>query len=88
VRGEHVDAPYIQECPLVLECRVIHVFELGLRTQFVGQILDVKAEESVLGSDGAPDMAKIRPILFSPGDRRYYGVGPSLGLAFAVGKEI
>jgi flavin reductase (DIM6/NTAB) family NADH-FMN oxidoreductase RutF len=88
VRSECVDAPYIEECPLVLECRVIHIFELGLHTQFVGQIIDVKAEESVLGPSGAPDLAKIRPILFSPGDRRYYGVGPSLGLAFAVGKEI
>ncbi len=88
VRSEIVDAPYVAECPLVLECRVVHVFELGLHTQFVGQIVDVKADESVLGANGAPDIAKIRPILFSPGDRGYYGVGGPLGLAFAVGKEI
>lgn len=88
VRSELVDAPYVAQCSLVLECRVVHVFELGLHTQFVGQILDVKADESVLGADGLPDILKIKPILFSPGNRGYYGVGESLAMAFAVGKEI
>jgi flavin reductase (DIM6/NTAB) family NADH-FMN oxidoreductase RutF len=83
-----VDAPYVREFPLVLECKVLHVIELGLHTQFVGQILDVKADEEVLDAGGMPDMEKVRPILFSPGNRVYYGVGSSLGHAFAVGKEI
>ena len=48
VRGELVDAPYVAECPLVLECRVVHVAELGLHTLFVGEVLDVKADEEIL----------------------------------------
>ncbi len=88
VKSELVDAPYVRECPLVLECKVLHVFELGLHTQFVGQILDVKADESVLDATGMPDMLKIMPVLFSPGNRYYYGVAASLGHAFEVGKEI
>jgi flavin reductase (DIM6/NTAB) family NADH-FMN oxidoreductase RutF len=88
VRSELVDAPYVEECPLVLECKVLYVFELGLHTQFVGQIVDVKADESVLDAAGRPDILKILPIVFSPGDQVYYGVGASLGHAFAVGKEI
>jgi flavin reductase (DIM6/NTAB) family NADH-FMN oxidoreductase RutF len=88
VRSNLVDAPYVQECPLILECKVVHVFELGLHTQFVGEILDVKADESALEGADTPDMLKILPILFSPGNRGYYGVGASLGHAFSVGKEI
>jgi flavin reductase (DIM6/NTAB) family NADH-FMN oxidoreductase RutF len=88
VGSQLVDAPYVDQCPLVLECKVLHVFELGLHTQFVGQILDVKADEEVLDAAGMPDMKKVLPILFSPGNRAYYGVGSSLGHAFAVGKEI
>ena len=88
VRSDLVDAPYVQECPLVLECKVLHVFDLGLHTQFVGHILDVKADEEVLDAAGMPDILKILPIIFSPGNRVYYGVGDSLGHAFAVGKEI
>jgi flavin reductase (DIM6/NTAB) family NADH-FMN oxidoreductase RutF len=71
-----------------LECKVLHVFELGLHTQFVGQILDVKADEDVLDDAGMPDILRILPIVFSSGNRVYYGIGASLGHAFAVGKEI
>ena len=88
VRSELVDAPYVEEFPMVLECKVLHVFELGLHTQFVGEIMDVKVDEAVLGREGHPEIEKVRPILFSPGDRMYHGVGGSLGHAFAIGKEI
>jgi len=73
---------------LVLECKVLQIYDLGLHTQFVGQILDVKADENVLDAAGMPDILKVLPIIFSPGNRVYYGVGGSLGHAFAVGKEI
>jgi flavin reductase (DIM6/NTAB) family NADH-FMN oxidoreductase RutF len=88
VRSELVDAPYVQEFPMVLECQVVHVFELGLHTQFVGEILDVKADDGMLDDAGMPDIQKVLPIVFSPGNRVYYGVGQSLGHAFAIGKEI
>lgn len=86
VRSELVDAPYIDEFPLVLECRVIEVFELGLHTQFVGEIVDVKADESVLDGNGLPDMERVRPILFAPEVQAYYGIGSNLGQAFRCGK--
>ncbi len=87
-RSELVDAPYVEEFPLVLECKVVQVLELGLHTQFVGEVLDVKADEAVLDESGMPDIQKVLPIIFSPGTRTYHGVGPLLGQAFAVGKEI
>ncbi|UCE25182.1 MAG: flavin reductase family protein [Candidatus Zixiibacteriota bacterium] len=87
VKSELVDAPYVEEFPLVLECRVIHTFELGLHTQFVGEILDVKADDSVMGKGGLPDMLKVRPIVFAPTVRKYYGIGKNLGKGYAIGKE-
>jgi flavin reductase (DIM6/NTAB) family NADH-FMN oxidoreductase RutF len=88
VRSTLVDAPYVEEFPLVLECRLLHTFEIGLHTQFVGEILDVKAEESVLGEKGLPDIEKVRPILFDPEIKTYHGVGKLLGRAYSIGKEI
>jgi flavin reductase (DIM6/NTAB) family NADH-FMN oxidoreductase RutF len=85
-RSDVVDAPYIEQFPLVLECRLLQVVELGLHTQFVGEILDVKADESVLGNDGLPDMDKVRPIVFAPEKRGYHGVGEFLGQAFKIGE--
>jgi hypothetical protein len=48
----------------------------------------VKADEEILDSAGMPDIQKVLPIVFSPGNRSYYGIGGSLGHAFKVGKEI
>jgi flavin reductase (DIM6/NTAB) family NADH-FMN oxidoreductase RutF len=83
VRSELVDAPYIDEFPLVLECRLAHTFELGLHTQFVGEILDVKADATVLGADGVPELEKVLPIIFAPEIRAYYGIGRRLAAAFS-----
>lgn len=87
LKSELVDAPYIKEFPLVLECRVINTVEIGLHTQFIGEILDVKADEDVIGKDGLPDIEKIRPILYDPEAYTYHGIGKCLGRAFSIGKE-
>jgi flavin reductase (DIM6/NTAB) family NADH-FMN oxidoreductase RutF len=88
IRSKLVDAPFVEEFPMVLECRVIHHYEIGLHTHFVGEILDVKVEESALGDDGKPDIEKVRPILFSPDVQAYHGVGPYVGKAFHMGKDM
>lgn len=88
VGGSHVDAPYVGEFPLVIECRLLHTIEFGLHTQFVGEILDVKAEDSVCDENGYVDIEKVKPILFDPGINTYHGVGRLLGRAFSIGKEI
>jgi flavin reductase (DIM6/NTAB) family NADH-FMN oxidoreductase RutF len=88
VKSERVDAPYVHEFPLVLECKVVHTIELGLHTEFVGEVVDVKVEEVALGENGRPDIEKVRPILFGPGQSSYHGVGQYLGKAFSLGKEM
>jgi flavin reductase (DIM6/NTAB) family NADH-FMN oxidoreductase RutF len=88
VRGEKIDAPYIKEFPLVLECKLVSTVEIGIHTHFVGEIVDVKADESVLGENGMPDMLKVKPILYAPEVRSYYGVGSYLGQAHAIGKKV
>lgn len=84
-RAEHVDAPYVVEFPLVLECRLVQVTELGLHTQFIGEIVDVKVEETCL-RDGKVDIERVRPCVFAPDTQAYYRVGEFLGQAFAIGR--
>lgn len=88
VKSELVDAPYVKEFPVVIECKLLHVLDLGLHTQFIGEILDVKADESVMADNGFPDITKVKPLIFAPGSRSYYGVGAFIGNAFSIGKEI
>jgi len=86
VRSELVDAPYAEEFPVVLECRLLHTIELGLHTQFIGEILDVKGDSGVFAEDGSLDIMKIRPLVYDTSHKGYHSVGPLLGQAFSVGK--
>ncbi|HOW15807.1 flavin reductase family protein [Methanosarcina sp.] len=87
VRSELVPAPYVGEFPVILECKLLHSLEVGLHTMFVGEIVDIKAEESVLDENGNPDIEKIKPVIYGTGNRSYYGIGSNLGKAFSIGKK-
>jgi flavin reductase (DIM6/NTAB) family NADH-FMN oxidoreductase RutF len=88
VRSDLVDAPYVQEFPMVIECRLAHTFELGLHTQFVGEVLDVKVEEAVMAGDGTADITKVRPLVFTPDSQCYYGIGAFVARAFSIGEKL
>jgi len=79
VKSDLVDAPYIEECELVLECRLIKTVELGLHTMFIGEIIDVKADVEILDEDGSPDPAKHKPFIWSIGGYGFYGLGAHIG---------
>ena len=88
VKSDLVDAPYVKEFPFVLECKLLKTIEIGIHTQFIGEIADIKAEEELLGEKGVPDIEKAKPILFAPEIQAYYGVGKFLGNAFSIGKKV
>ena len=71
VKSKLVDAPYVKEFALVLECKLVHVAELGLHTQFVGEVIDAKADESIIGNCGAIDIKKLKPLVFTPDTQDY-----------------
>ena len=87
IKGGKVNAPYVDEFPLILECKLLHTIEIGLHTQFIGEVVDVKADESVLDKDGTTNIEKIKPFMFTPDKRKYYGVGKFLGDGFSIGKD-
>lgn len=87
IRSDLVDAPYVGEFPMVLECKVIHHYKIGSHTHFVGEIMDVKIEETMLIDSSTPDIENVRPIVFDPGARKYYGIGQMIGYAFEIGRK-
>jgi len=87
VKSDLVDAPYVKEFALIVECRLAHTFELGLHTQFVGEVLDVKADDTVM-TGGSVDIKKVRPLTFTPNTQEYYGIGEFIGKAFSIGEQI
>jgi flavin reductase (DIM6/NTAB) family NADH-FMN oxidoreductase RutF len=88
VAAEFVDAPFVAEFPLVVECAVVQVHELGLHTQFIGEIKDVKVDEGCLDEEGHIDIRKLDPIAFVLGNAtaEYFALGAPIGPAFSIGK--
>ncbi len=88
VRSDIVNAPYIEEFSVILECEVIKEIEIGSHVQFIGEIKDIKADVDVLNtSENLTDIEKIQPIFYTP-EREYYGIGKKLGRAFSIGKDL
>lgn len=85
VKGDFVDAPYISEFPVNIECKVIHVIELGLHTQFIGEVLDAKIDVTVQEKGDQPIIEQIKPLLFAPDSRNYYVIGKQIAQAFSIG---
>ena len=86
--GEHVDAPFVAECPVVLELLLRHTHELGSHIQFIGEIMDVKVRRDCLTPEGLPDAGRIDALMFSPMSKEYYGMGEFIARASAIGKTI
>ena len=82
-KSERVDAPIIDELPMVLECRLIRYDADSCC--LIGEIVNVSAEESVLNENGKVDPEKLRPITFDPMNNTYLVLGPKVGNAFRDG---
>ena len=85
-KSEFVDAPLIDELPMALECRLISYDPESCR--LVGEIVNVSADESVLGENGKVDAAKLRPITYDPMNHHYLVLGEQVGQAFHDGLKL
>lgn len=85
VKSEFVDAPIIEEFPLTLECKFLKFNDDG---NVIGEIVNVSADESILGDDGKVDTAKLGAIIFDPVTAEYKTIGEKVGNAFSDGKKL
>ena len=86
--GKLGNAPLIEQCPVNLECDVVHILNLGSHSLFVGRIEETHVSESAL-TDGKPDISKIKPFAYvtSP-DQQYRAIGEVIAKAFSIGREL
>jgi len=78
-----VNAPLIDELPMAVECELISYDEESCR--LVGRIVNVCAEEAVLGENGKVDPAKLQPLMFDAMNNTYLIPGAVAGRAFYAG---
>jgi len=86
--GKLNDAPLVEQCPINLECSVMHILSLGHGSCIVGRIEETHISENCL-TDGKPDVNKIKPFISAPApDRRYLALGQVFAKTRSVGKEL
>ena len=56
--------------------------------QVIGRVVNVSADESVLGADGKVDPEKLNVILYDGIQMTYRAVGPVVAQAFSAGKAL
>lgn len=76
--GVKVGCPSIKESPLNIECRVKEIIPLGSHHMFVAEVLNVRADESLIDSEtGAFDLGAAGLLSYIHG--AYYKQGDKVG---------
>lgn len=85
IKSDFVNAPVINEFPMTIECKLMKFNEDGI---CIGEIVNVSADESVLGTDGLIDTVKLEAITYDPVHHAYIKLGEKVGNAFSDGKKL
>ncbi len=86
--GKLGNAPLINECPVNIELKVLHIIGLPSHAMIIGQVEEIHITDSCL-TNGEPDVEKIKPFLWvaRPGDE-YRAFGKSIGKGHSMGREM
>ena len=77
-KGIKVDAPYINEAPVSIECRVKQIVHLGSHDMFIADVMNVLADKRFIDPQtGEFDLKKANLIAYSHGE--YFKLGEKIG---------
>lgn len=88
VKSDKVNAPIIEEFPLVMECELLDILDTEYVSGIVGKIVNVKAEEAVLNEKGKVEPAKLNALMFDQFQHGYYVTGEKVGQAWNAGIKL
>lgn len=85
-KAQKVNAPVINEFKVTLECKVMHIAEVGSHTQITGEIVNVQADESVIKNNKI-DFELLNPLAYDDITHAYYKTGDKISDAFKLGSN-
>ena len=88
VKSDKVNAPIIEEFPVVMECELLEFLHTDHVDGIVGKIVNVKAEESVLSDNGKVEPEKLHAVMFDTFRSGYYVTGEKVGQAWKTGAAL
>lgn len=77
IKASAVKAPMIKECPVNIECKVKNTLSLGAHDMFLGEIIKVHREASILDKEGNVNYSEAAPIVYNQGE--YWSLGKKIG---------
>lgn len=84
-KSTFVNAPIIDQLPVVLECEYLKVTEDG---NIVGKIVNVSVDEDYLTDDDHLLLEKFSPLAYDPINHTYIECNKPIGKAFSDGKQL
>lgn len=85
--GELKGAPIIDEAPLVMECEILNIVEVGNFNNYILKPVHTYVQEEFLNEKGKVDYEKISPILFEFQSAQYLSTGHVIGQCWSYGKD-
>ena len=86
--GKLSNVPLVEQCPVNLECKVVHLLNLGTNSLVIGEIDEVHISDDCL-TDGKPDPNKINPLTFiGAPERKYRALGMIVAEAYSIGNKL
>ena len=87
-KSAFVNAPVIPEFPVTMECELAEIVDTENLHAVVGKIVNVSADEKVLGKDGKVDPSKFGALIFDQFRSGYLVAGEQVGKAWNAGKDL
>lgn len=96
LRGQATGVPMIAECPVNLECEVLHEFDVEHRRMFIAKVVEThvdavlmrfRDEQGVAAGQRYPSLSDINPIVYAL-DNRYYRIGEPVGQGYQAGRQL
>lgn len=75
--SKKISAPLIKECHVNIECRLKECISLGSHDMFIGEVIFVHADDTVMAAGGAIDYKKSDPVVYNQGE--YWSLGAKIG---------
>ena len=79
VKSARVDAPVVEEFPITLGCKAAEIQQDKEGFRMLGEIVNVLADEAVLGEKGRVTPENLNAFLFDAFQIGYYSIGEKVG---------
>lgn len=83
VPSTHISSPYIAECPINMECRLVERVARATNATYLAEIVATHVDEDMLNERNRVDALALDPLIWTP-DGNYYKLGQVVGREYQM----